>query len=202
MPIDFTGDLFLEIVVAVQAVDDPGEVRFVDAEVRGDVLLSAAGGDDRELEGRWLPHDPTNRSTTELRLSSHWSTSCMPSMARLLFEVLPGLRKSKGWTVWNLAEATVLAGHPIPQKSIEALESPARAGQLPKAATLRSLATALEVDPEVFYEWPIAIAQEGRRGGATQTPEQIAQEEAQRRRDRPSPSRPSVKRSSPRGRAA
>lgn len=84
-------------------------------------------------------------------------------MPELLYELLPKLRDKHGLSIPELARRTVRMGiHEIPQKSIEALESPRRAGQIPKAHTLEALAAALGEDVTVFYEWPIAAAQAAR----------------------------------------
>lgn len=108
-------------------------------------------------------------------------------MAELIFQLLPRLRAERDLGVPELARMTVRMGiHEVPQKSIEALESPQRAGQVPKAATLIALAAALGVAPERFYEWPIAEAQAGR--SSRRTPLQIAEDAAQRRRGRQRPS--------------
>ena len=128
-------------------------------------FLSPAGHHDGELQ--WgglagLVHDPTNRSTTKLRLSSHWATDCICEVAKLIYELLPELRAQRDLTVPELARITTRIAMDVPQKSIEALESKARAGQIPKRHTLEALAAAMRIEPDVFYEWPIAVAQAGR----------------------------------------
>lgn len=104
-------------------------------------------------------------------------------MAELLYELLPRLRKERDLTVPELSRMTIRMGiSEIPEKSIQALESKARAGQVPKAHTLIALAKALEVEPETFYEWPIAEAQANR--AAKQRPlGEIAKEAGRLRTD-------------------
>jgi transcriptional regulator with XRE-family HTH domain len=112
-------------------------------------------------------------------LSRSCTTVCIPEVAKLIYELLPELREARGITAAELARITVRqGGTEVPQKSIEALESKARAGQVPKAHTLQALADALGVKPDVFYEWPIAVAQAQR---ATRSLGEIAQEGARLR---------------------
>ncbi|MCU1677917.1 MAG: hypothetical protein JWM93_2675 [Frankiales bacterium] len=121
-------------------------------------------------------------------------------MAKLMYEALRELRDARGLSRGELSRMTVRLGFPgVPEKSIDALESEKRAGQLPKASTIRALAQALEVEPEYFYEWPIALAQEAR---ATRSPAEIARGAAQRREGKPRSSRPGQTGKPGKGRAA
>lgn len=121
-------------------------------------------------------------------------------MAKLIYELLPELRKKRDLTVPELSRITIRnGGTEVPQKSIEALESKSRAGQIPKAHTLVALAKALDVPPDRFYEWPIAEAQAAR---TTRSPVEIARGAAQRRRDTPAASPRDQSGKPKRGRAA
>lgn len=101
----------------------------------------------------------------------------MPAMARLLMEVLRELREQRGLSRSQLSRATVRLGYEgVPEATIEALE--VKPGRLPDADTLEALAAALDVEPGVFYEYPVAAA---RRLART------TRAAARQRRERPGP---------------
>lgn len=114
----------------------------------------------------------------------------MSGVAKLLYELLPELRAQNGnMSRMALSFQTVRQGFEgVSAKTIESWEM--IPGRLPKAHALRAVADALNVSPEVFYEWPIALAQEGRptaTSGATQTLADVAEEAGRRRTSRQTP---------------
>lgn len=81
----------------------------------------------------------------------------MPSVPLLLRELLRGLREERGLSRSDLSFATVRLGFAgVPEPTIEALEI--KPGRVPDADTLEAIAAALEVQPDAFYEYPIAVA--------------------------------------------
>lgn len=110
----------------------------------------------------------------------------MDGVPELIWQLLPRLREERGLSVAELSRITTRnavadnASAEVPQKSIEALESQARVGQVPKARYIRALAKGLGVPPETFYEYPIAEAQEARRRDAVAAAEEAA-DDADRR---------------------
>lgn len=78
-------------------------------------------------------------------------------MARLINEVLRELRGQHGLSRSQLSRRTVGVGHlGVSESTIEALET--LPGRVPAASTLELLAAACDVEPEIFYEYPIAAA--------------------------------------------
>lgn len=101
----------------------------------------------------------------------------MPSVP-LIHAKLRELREERGYSRSALSRATVTDGFAgIPESTIEALEK--RPGQVPKAWIIEALAAALDVQPDAFYEWPIAVAQQKRT--TARNPVEIARQAAQRR---------------------
>lgn len=85
----------------------------------------------------------------------------MPRVQRLIHEELLALRTTKKLSRSQLSRATVREGFAgVPESTIEALEK--NPGQMPAAATIKALADVLGVDPDHFYEWPIAAAKAAR----------------------------------------
>ena len=86
----------------------------------------------------------------------------MPPVPKLIREALRELREQRHLSRSQLSRQTVGVGDPgVSESTIEALET--KAGRVPDAGTLESLARTLGVDPATFYEYPIAVARrEGR----------------------------------------
>lgn len=123
----------------------------------------------------------------------------------LISELLPRLRTARGWSTSILSRMTVAPGEDpgIGEKTIQAIE--ANPGRVPEARILRALARALEVAPEEFYEWPIALVRE--TGAATPAAERrraidAARKAAQRRLDKQTTTPPDRARKRGKGQAA
>lgn len=101
-------------------------------------------------------------------------------MPELIYEAVKRMRTERGWSTAELAARTVITGVDIGigAKTIEALEK--NPGRLPEARTIECLARAFGVEPDAFYEWPIAVAQRG----AGSTREAIRKREADALRKR------------------
>lgn len=108
-----------------------------------------------------------------------------------MHEALRSLRAERDLSRSRLSRLTVREGYEgVGEKTIEALET--YPGRIPEATIIEALAHALDVTPETFYEWPIAVA---RRDARTTTGlrqiqreaaariAQTAREEAQRRHE-------------------
>lgn len=79
---------------------------------------------------------------------------------------------------WDLSRATVKLGYEgVPVDTIIAYET--RPGQVPSADVLEMLAKALGVEPDVFYEYPLAVAKRAAKLKLTEIPEEVAEEAAQ-----------------------
>jgi transcriptional regulator with XRE-family HTH domain len=114
----------------------------------------------------------------------------MGDVAELISEHLKALRAQKGTELGlkrplsrsKLSRMTVREGFEgIAEKTIEAIES--APGRVPEAGIIEELARALGVEPESFYEYPIALARRERATIPASLPE--AQGElAQRTRGR------------------
>jgi hypothetical protein len=107
---------------------------------------------------------------------------------RLMHEVLRELRGPMSRS--HLSRLTVGPGQVyVGEKTIQALEE--ELGRVTKAEIIEALATALGVEPDVFYEYPIALAQrEGRaakdaKRDARQREAQALQDRAQQRSGHP-----------------
>lgn len=107
----------------------------------------------------------------------------MRSEPELLHELLPRLREERGLSQSALSHRTAIAGNGVGESTIQSYEKAAGRGTVPKAHILQALADALEVDPSVFYEWPLAKAQAERPArGATPRPlDEIAAEAGRQR---------------------
>jgi transcriptional regulator with XRE-family HTH domain len=78
-------------------------------------------------------------------------------MSQLFADALRQLREERGLSRSRLSRLTVRPGSEgVGEKTIQALESVP--GRVPQAEIVEALAAALEVAPEVFYEYPIALA--------------------------------------------
>jgi transcriptional regulator with XRE-family HTH domain len=125
---------------------------------------------------------------TDDALSRGCPTSCMPPVPKLIREALRELREQRHLSRSQLSRQTVAVGDPgVSESTIEALET--KAGRVPDASTLEVLARTLEIEPDTFYEYPIAVARREARGKlATITREREAQAlrgRAQQRSERP-----------------
>lgn len=90
----------------------------------------------------------------------------MPQVPNLLAKALRELREQREMSRKDLSFATVRLGYEgVPESTIESLE--VKPGRVPDADTLEALAKALDVDPDHFYEWPIAEARRGARDPAS-----------------------------------
>ena len=75
---------------------------------------------------------------------------------------LRGLRHERGLSRSQLSRLTVAVGQlGVSESTIEALET--KPGRVPDACTLELLARTLDVEPDVFYEYPIAVARRDAR---------------------------------------
>lgn len=115
----------------------------------------------------------------------------MAGVARLLHEVLPALRRERGLSQMALARRTARPhDEGLSLSTIQAYEKPGRAGTVPELEILEALAHGLEVKPEVFYEYPLALARRqarpgvsGRRAARPRSLRDAADEAARLRRD-------------------
>ena len=105
---------------------------------------------------------PMKRMLMPNALSRGCPTSCMPPVPKLIREALRELREQRQLSRSQLSRQTVAVGDlGVSESTIEALET--KAGRVPDASTLESLARTLGVEPGTFYEYPIAVARrEGR----------------------------------------
>jgi transcriptional regulator with XRE-family HTH domain len=98
-------------------------------------------------------------------------------MPDLLAEKLRALRGDK--SVKDLSHATVRVGHVgVGERTIQLLES--APGRVPDADILEALAAALGVEPDEFYEYPIAVRR--REAGSTVEARKKREAEALRKR--------------------
>lgn len=78
-------------------------------------------------------------------------------MPQLIADLLRELREERGLSRSRLSRLTVGPGNEgVGEKTIQALET--FPGRVPQAEIVEALAAALEVPPETFYEYPIALA--------------------------------------------
>ncbi len=112
----------------------------------------------------------------------------MPRVPKLIREALRELREQRHLSRSQLSRQTVAVGDPgVSESTIEALET--KAGRVPDASTLESLARTLEIDPDTFYEYPIAVARrEGRAINREREAEALG-DRAQQRSERPAGAR-------------
>lgn len=107
-------------------------------------------------------------------------------VAKLIHERLREVRES-GVSFSVLARRTPTPGDDgIGEKTIAAIEK--NPGRVPDATTLRALARALDVEPDDFYEWPIALARERSAANpeaARRREADALRKRAQRKRERP-----------------
>lgn len=81
----------------------------------------------------------------------------MVDVAKLIHESLRELRNAKGISRSVLSRMTAREGDlGVSEGTIEQLET--IPGRIPTARVLEALARCLEVEPDYFYEWPIAAA--------------------------------------------
>lgn len=80
-------------------------------------------------------------------------------MPELLYELLPRLRKERGMSQNDLSHRTAREGVGVSVATIQSYEKASGMGTMPKAHILEAIAAALDVPPDVFYEWPIARTQ-------------------------------------------
>ncbi len=100
-------------------------------------------------------------------------------MVELFPQKLKRLREAKGWTP-DLLSAKTMSGDTLAITPQGIKQAERAAGRVPEARTLEALAKALGVEPEEFYEYPIAVA---RRDAAT-SPEAIRKRETDALRKR------------------
>lgn len=116
---------------------------------------------------------------------------------RLLADALRDLRAERGnISRSKLSRLTVATGYEgVPEGTIKALET--IPGRVPSAEILEALATALEVKPTTFYEYPLALARreagDDPRGAVERESRQAAQRQ-RRRSDSSESGRPSRRR--------
>lgn len=112
----------------------------------------------------------------------------MALVPKLIREALRELRKERRLSRSQLSRQTVALGDPgVSESTIEALET---TGRVPDASTLEVLARTLDIEPDTFYEYPIAVARRDARGktAAAVTREREAEAlrgRAQQRSERP-----------------
>ncbi|HEX4345290.1 MAG TPA: helix-turn-helix transcriptional regulator [Solirubrobacteraceae bacterium] len=110
-------------------------------------------------------------------------------MPKLIREALRELREERHLSRSQLSRQTVAVGDlGVSESTIEALET--KPGRVPDATTLESLARTLDVEPTMFYEYPIALARREARtkptGPVTRAREAEAlRGRAQQRSERP-----------------
>lgn len=146
----------------------------------GDVPLCALRLKDRSLEGAWVPH-ARESCTRDTCLSNTCASGWLPFVneVELFPQKLRRLRTEANLSPEQLAAQTVRDGKfAISAQRIRQQE--ASAGVVPDADKLEKLAAALDVKPEDFYEYPIAVA----RRAAASTPEAIRRREADALRKR------------------
>lgn len=166
----------------VQAVHPGPHLSRVDSEALREPRLTAAVGVERLAErgvqaGTF--HPGTDCTRTIDVLSSGLYTTCMDPMAELIADLLPALKEKRGLSWSELSRRTVAPGNPgIGEGTIKALVKEKHRGRVPDAEIIEALAAALDVEPGVFYEYPIAAA---RRVART------TRQAAARQRERPAP---------------
>jgi transcriptional regulator with XRE-family HTH domain len=117
----------------------------------------------------------------------------MPCVPKLIREALRELREERRLSRSQLSRQTVAVGDlGVSESTIEALET--KAGRVPDATTLETLARTLDVRPDTFYEYPIAVARREARAApakaVTREREAAAlRGRAQQRSERPSTDR-------------
>jgi transcriptional regulator with XRE-family HTH domain len=117
----------------------------------------------------------------------------MPCVPKLIREALRELREERRLSRSQLSRQTVAVGDlGVSESTIEALET--KAGRVPDATTLETLARTLDVRPDTFYEYPIAVARRDARAApakaVTREREAAAlRGRAQQRSERPSSDR-------------
>jgi transcriptional regulator with XRE-family HTH domain len=114
----------------------------------------------------------------------------MPRVPKLIREALRELREERRLSRSQLSRQTVAVGDlGVSESTIEALET--KPGRVPDATTLETLARTLDVRPDTFYEYPIAVARRDARAapsaaGVTREREAAAlRGRAQQRSERP-----------------
>jgi transcriptional regulator with XRE-family HTH domain len=148
---------------------------------KGDALVSAAtivriaralDISETEITPPRAPEEQSQLDRIEETLSFVLEACSM----RLLHELLPALRKEAGLTQSDLSFETANGGGPrVPTSTIHSYEQRNGIGRIPDAEILESLARALSVQPDVFYEWPIAQARREARPSATRHARKAAQ---------------------------
>lgn len=119
-------------------------------------------------------------------------------MAEILADLLPKLRKAKGFSQPDLSHATARNGTPISSNTIASYEAVAGRGRVPEAHIIEALAKALDVEPARFYEWPLAEARrEARPDTARRAASRVAKETAKKSAARPHGKRPASPSSRP-----
>lgn len=117
-------------------------------------------------------------------LSRGGRTSCMPAVPKLIREVLRELRDQHNLSRSQLSRRTVAVGDPgISESTIEAIET--KPGRVPDATTLEVLARTLDVAPDAFYEYPIAVARRDAREVTREREARALRGRAQQRSERP-----------------
>jgi transcriptional regulator with XRE-family HTH domain len=113
-----------------------------------------------------------------------------PVPPKLIREALRELREQRSLSRSQLSRQTVAVGDPgVSESTIEALET--KPGRVPDASILEALARTLGVEPDTFYEYPIAVARRDARGAAVTREREAAalRGRAQQRSERPSSDR-------------
>lgn len=107
-------------------------------------------------------HEGTNCTPTARALSSAPYTSWMKRVPELIAELLPRLMDEKGLSRAQLSHATVRPGFKgIGEGTLKTLAK--YPGRVPDAEIIEAVAQALEVSPDAFYEYPIALARRAAR---------------------------------------
>lgn len=160
----------------MKTVDDPRKRRLVKANLFGNVSLEAPAVEDRGLEWRRLPHANGLYAYIPYVVKP-LANGLHEPVTQLLAEKLRALRGEM--SVRELSHATVRVGDlGVGERTIQLLE--ATPGRVPEADIIEALAAALDVNPEEFYEYPIAAA----RRTAAATPEATRKREADALRKR------------------
>lgn len=176
----------------VEAVDPTPDLSRIHAKPVSKPRLAPAivGQDQLEggLESRPF-HMPPKCMPTPWPLSSYLDKACIPAemvgQPKLMHELLRELRSERGLSRSKLSRRTVLPGQEgVPEATIEKIE--VTPGRVPDAEIIEAIARALEVKPDLFYEYPIAVARRHGREqvAASRLGARLAQE-AQRSGGRP-----------------
>jgi transcriptional regulator with XRE-family HTH domain len=105
-------------------------------------------------------------------VSTRHNAGAVPAAPALIYRLLPYLRDRADLSQNDLAHRAQPA---VSVNTIQSLEKPANAGRVPDAEILEALAEALGVQPDEFYEYPIAAARRTARPSVARRARRAAQ---------------------------